>query len=315
MAIAEAKSPRLGVWPLFGLVSVLWGASYSLISLSLHAGFTVGTVALGRVAVAAAVLSCVPSLRPSRALVARAWKPILAVALLNVAFPFTAIALAQTRLPSSSAGVLVASTPLWVALLAIRMDHSERASAVQLLGIVIGLLGILLLLGFAGSGLALAWGGVLVLLAAAGYAAAALLVKRQLDNVPIGPLTTSTLGVAAVVLLPVGLADLPGAVPSYDGWVALAGLGAVCTAAAFGSFYVLIQRAGVGRAILITYLAPVVSLFLGVLAFGEVLGPVQVAAVLLVLGGARLASRVPDQASGSGSRRSPDARSTVAGPP
>jgi drug/metabolite transporter (DMT)-like permease len=128
------------------------------------------------------------------------WRAVAAVALLDVAAPFTLVTLAERTISSSAAGVLVASTPLWVVALAVRFDRSERVGRVQLAGIAVGFAGVVLLLGLGSVGTGVAGGGAMVLLASLGDAAASLIVKQQLADVPSLPLTAATLGVATLML-------------------------------------------------------------------------------------------------------------------
>jgi hypothetical protein len=84
-------------------------------------------------------------------------------------------------------------------------------------------------------------------------------------------------------------------VPSAEALVALAVLGIFCTAAAFVFFGVLIAEVGPGRGLVITYVAPVVAVTLGVTVLGERPGAGAVAGLLLILAGSWLSTdgRVP----------------------
>jgi drug/metabolite transporter (DMT)-like permease len=276
---------------LFLAVSALWGVPYGLIAIALDEGFTAWTVAAGRVAVAAVVLLALALPRAGIGELHARWRFVVAVALLDVAAPFALVTLAERSITSSAAGVLVASTPLWVALLALRFDRSERVGRTQLAGIALGFAGVVLLLGLGSVGDDVVAGGAMVLLASLGYAAASLIVKRRLADVPPLPLTAATLGVATVVLAPPALADLPEHAPSAGGWAALLALGLACTAVAFALFYALIAQAGAGRAALITYVAPIFAVLLGVIALDEGFTLANAGGVVLILLGAWLAAR------------------------
>jgi EamA-like transporter family len=117
-ARVEAPSGRAAA--LFLAVSVLWGVPYGLIAIALDEGFTAWTVAAGRVAVAALLLLALALPRARLGDLRGRGRFVVAVALLDVAAPFALVTLAERSISSSVAGVLVASTPLWVALLALR---------------------------------------------------------------------------------------------------------------------------------------------------------------------------------------------------
>ena len=283
---------------LFVAVSALWGVPYALIAISLDEGFTAWTVAAGRVAVAAAALLVLTLPRAGLGALRGRWRFVVAVALVDVAAPFALITLAERSISSSVAGVLVASTPLWVALLALRFARGERPGRIQLTGIALGFGGVVLLLGLGSVGTDVVGGGAMVLLASLGYAAASLIVKQRLADVPPLPLTAATLGVATLALAPFALADLPDQAPTARGWAALLALGIACTAVAFGLFYALIAEAGAGRAALITYVAPIFAVLLGVLALDEGFTAANAVGVMLILAGAWLAARPADDGYG-----------------
>jgi drug/metabolite transporter (DMT)-like permease len=99
-------------------------------------------------------------------------------------------------------------------------------------------------------------------------------------------------------------------VPSVQVLLALAGLGVVCTAAAFLIFFRLIAEVGPARATVITYVNPAVAVALGVIVLGEHLTPAIGAAFVLILGGSVLATRP-----GSGPRTATGETGGMAPPP
>jgi drug/metabolite transporter (DMT)-like permease len=100
----------------------------------------------------------------------------------------------------------------------------------------------------------------------------------------------ASLVVAAAVLAPLAAVDAPAQAPSARALVALVVLGLFCTAAAFVFFGALIAEVGPGRALVITYVAPVVAVALGVTVLGERPGAGAVAGLLLILAGSWLST-------------------------
>ena len=96
---------------------------------------------------------------------------------------------------------------------------------------------------------------------------------------------------AAVVYAPLAALTWPRTTPSVQVLLALAGLGVICTAAAFLVFFRLIAEVGPARATVITYVNPAVAVALGVIILGEPLTPAIGAAFVLILGGSVLATR------------------------
>jgi EamA-like transporter family len=82
--------------------------------------------------------------------------------------------------------------------------------------------------------------------------------------------------VAALLLAPGAALDPPEAMPSAAALAALAALavlGLVCTAAGLLVYGMLVAEAGAGRALVITYVNPVVAVALGMVLLGERPGP------------------------------------------
>jgi drug/metabolite transporter (DMT)-like permease len=96
------------------------------------------------------------------------------------------------------------------------------------------------------------------------------------------------LGIA--FLAPVAALQWRRAWPSATGLAALAGLGVFCTAAAFVCWGALIAAIGAGRALVVTYVNPVVAVVLGMALLGERPGLGAFAGLLLILAGSWLAA-------------------------
>ena len=154
-----------------------------------------------------------------------------------------------------------------------------------------GLVGVVALVGIdvAGRGDELL-GAAAILVAAVGYAAGPMVFKRTLADLDPRAAMGASLVIAAVALAPLAAVDPPSAVPSAQALVALVVLGIFCTAAAFVFFGVLIAEVGPGRGLVITYVAPVVAVALGVTVLGERPGAGAVAGLLLILAGSWLST-------------------------
>jgi len=300
-------------WTYFWLVSALWGVPYLFIKVALEDGFSPVAVAFGRVAVGAALLLPVALARGVMAELRGRWGLVLVVAALDVAAPFALIALGEKSVSSALAGILVASTPLFVALLAVWIDPSERVSGWRFAGLLLGLTGVVALLGIdaaGGGGSGAIIGGTLIVLASLSYAAAALLVRRWFADVPPLAVSTAALALSTAMLglaLSTAMLGLPMAVvaanqsPSGKGVAAIAVLGSACTALAFLLFYALIKEAGASRAAVITYVAPAFAVAFGVVALGEPFGLSTAAGLALVLVGSWIATH----GGGGGARAGP----------
>jgi len=282
-------TPR--AWWLFALSSGVWGVPYLFIRVAVDAGVPPAFIAWARVALAAALLLPFALRRGAlRGLRGRSGA-IAAYAACEIAVPFVLIAMGERYISSSLTAILIATMPLFVALLSLRLSTADQPTGLRLLGLVIGLGGVVALLGVdvAGRPTELL-GAALVLVATLGYAAAPIIVSRRLADLdPLGPVAAS-LTISAIALLPAVLARPPQAIPASALW-AIAVLGVVCTALGLVVFFQLIAEAGPSRASVITYINPLVAVLLGVVVLDEHLGAMSVAGLALILGGSWLATR------------------------
>jgi drug/metabolite transporter (DMT)-like permease len=287
-------------WVLFAATSVIWGSSFLFIRVAV-ADIAPSVVVFGRCVLGALFL--VPLAAKSGALAGmrRYIVPIAAVACLDMALPTFLTAWGEERVSSSVAGILTATDPLFTAVLALWLLRSEAVDRKRFTGLVIGFAGVVALLGldFRGSPSELA-GAAAVLLAAAGYAGAALAYRRWLEKIPaLGVTAVMTVLSSIVFVAPAALAP-PGHVPSGGSLLALAVLGIVNTGLAYWLFYLLIDHAGAATAAVITYVMPVVALLLGVGVLGESLTTGTFAGLILIALGAWLATSRPADGAVSG---------------
>lgn len=284
--------PRVSrrAWIAFATCSVLWGIPYFLIKVAVedHSPFF---VAWSRVALGAAVLlPAAWKVGAFRGLRGR-WPIVLAFALVEIAIPFTLIPVGEVWISSSLAAILIAAVPLTIALMTIRFDPSERVRGLRFAGLLVGLAGVIMLVGIdvAGRPEELL-GAVLMLVATVGYAAGPMLIRMKMSDLhPMGPVAAS-LGVAALILAPAGIAAAPASLPDGDVIASLVALGVLCTAVALATMFFLVAEAGPARASIITYVNPVIAVALGVAFLDERLGAASVAGLLLILAGSWLAT-------------------------
>jgi drug/metabolite transporter (DMT)-like permease len=278
-------------WAAFAAVSVLWGIPYLFIKVAVDDGVPPAFLAWVRVVLGAAVLlplawhaGLLSSLRGR-------WAWLAVFAVVEITLPFPLIAAGELHVASSLAAILIAAAPLFVALLALRFDASERVTGERLVGLVIGLAGVVALVGIdvAGETDELV-GATAILIAALCYAIGPMVLKRHLADLDPRASMAAALVIAALVLAPAAAIDPPSEVPSGSAVLALVVLGIFSTAAAFAIYAALVAEVGAGRALVITYVAPVVAVALGVAILGEHLGAGAIAGLLLILAGSWLST-------------------------
>ena len=281
---------RLG-WAAFAAMSAIWGVPYLFIKVAVDAGISPAFVSFARVAIAAVVLLALAARAGVLGSLRGVWKWCAAYAIAEIALPFPLIAAGEQRVSSSLAAILIACVPLLVAIIALRVDPSERVTGVRLVGLLVGLAGVVALVGIdvAGDSRELVGAGLIVL-AACGYAIGPLILKSKLAELDPRAAMGGSLLIAAAVLAPFAAVGAPSSTPSGDAILSMVVLGLVCTALAFVVFSVLIREVGPSRALVITYINPVVAVALGIAILGERPGAGAVAGLLLILAGSWLST-------------------------
>lgn len=269
------------------VLAATWGASYLFIKVGLR-DFSSAFVVFGRTALAAAVLVPIAAHRGVLGDLRGAWGPVTVLALTQVALPFLLIAEGEHRIPTALAGILVASAPIFTALLALRFAHSERAGGWTAVGILVGIVGVALLFGVDLSGdTAALLGGAMVLLASFGYAVGALYLRHHLSGLHPAAVAAGTMAVSAAITAPFALLSLPDSA-GLDSVSALVALGALGTGVAFLLFYSLIGDLGATRASIVAYLAPGFAVLYGATLLDEAITGATVAGLVLILTGSYL---------------------------
>jgi drug/metabolite transporter (DMT)-like permease len=281
-------------WLLFAAMGVIWGIPYLLIKVA-DGGVSVPVLVCTRVAVGSLLLLPAAVRGGYLGTLKGHLGWLAAFTATEIVGPFALLSSAERRLPSSTSGLLIAAVPIFGALLAWLTRGGGRPNEgqqtwVRWSGLVIGLGGVALLAG-PGAGHGDTLPVIAVLLTALGYSIGPLIANRKLADLPPVAVNAVCLGAAAVVYAPFAALTWPRSVPSVQVLLALAGLGVVCTAAAFLIFFRLIAEVGPARATVITYVNPAVAVALGVIVLGERLTPAIGAAFVLILGGSVLATR------------------------
>ncbi|NJC67714.1 EamA family transporter, partial [Planosporangium flavigriseum] len=246
---------------------LIWGLPYLLIKVAIET-FTPASLVFVRTTIGAALLLPLAAMRGQLRPLLPRWKPLLAYTFVELAVPWTMLTLAEQRLSSSLAGLLVAAVPLVGALIARMMGGHEPLGARRLIGLLVGLAGVGALVGTDfGGGNAIAF--VQIGLVVIGYALGPFILARRFSDLPGLGVVAASFAIAAVGFAPVGIAQLPTRWPSPDVTVAVLLLALVCTVAAFLIFFALVNEIGPVRTGVITYVNPAVAVALGVTLLGE----------------------------------------------
>jgi drug/metabolite transporter (DMT)-like permease len=276
---------------LFLILGVAWGIPYALIKIAV-VELSPEMVVLSRSAIGALILIPLAAGRGELRAVVAHWRPLLVYTAVEIILPWFFLTTAEQRLPSSTAGLLLAAVPLVSVGAAIVLRRAERFTLINWIGIVVGMLGVAALVGFdvAGSDL-IAVGQIAVTVV--GYATAPIIVAKWLGGVPGIGLAGVSLGITAVVYTPAVLLThtWPTRLPSGPVIASVLVLAVVCSALAFVILFALIAEVGPVRATAITYVNPAVAIIVGAVLLGEQVTVWTIVGFILVLAGSWLVTR------------------------
>jgi drug/metabolite transporter (DMT)-like permease len=269
-------------WILMAVLAATWGASYLFIKVGLR-DLDAAQVVFSRTALAALVLLPVALRTGAIPLLLERKAVVVGIALIQVVVPFLLISVGEAHVDSALAGILVASAPIFTALLAMRFDHAERSSGWGAAGVGVGILGVALLFGvdLSGDGTALL-AGLGILGAGLCYAAGGMLIKAKMTGVAPAAVAASTMVVSAVVTLPLALVHPPTSL-GLDAAASMLALGVLGTGLAFLIFYTLIADLGPRRASLVAYLAPGFAVVYGAALLDERITVATIGGLALIL--------------------------------
>jgi drug/metabolite transporter (DMT)-like permease len=269
------------------LLSAIWGASFLFIKLGVDE-LEPSVVVLGRLVVGVLVLLPLVAFRgglsPLRAYVV----PVFVLGALNNALPFWLLGFAETRLDSGLTAVIQAAAPIFTVLLAGWIDPGQAVRGVRLIGIAVGFVGVALLVGVQRGGEVTA--ALAVVATALCYAVSVLFAGRTMRGLPPLQISVGQLGAAAILMAPLGLAQLPADAPPAKTVAAIVALGALGSGLAYLLYFAIIASAGASRAILVTYLVPAFALVYGAVFLNEAITASALGGLALILGGVALAT-------------------------
>ena len=274
---------------LFGLMSVIWGIPYLFIRVAV-AEITPATLVFARTSIAAVILLPIALARVDLRAVLVRWRWVVAFAAVEIAVPWVMLGSAEQRVSSSLAALLIAGVPLVGTAIALATGGADRVGRAGLVGLLIGLIGVLAIVGAdfeASDATALVQIAVVIV----GYAVGPAILSRRLGGLPSVGVMALSLGLCALVYLPIAAVQLPSVMPSTNVLAAVVILAVLCTACAFLVFAALIAEIGPVRATVITYVNPAVAAVLGVLVLNESFSIAMGIGFALVILGSTLATR------------------------
>jgi drug/metabolite transporter (DMT)-like permease len=281
-----APAGALRVWGALWIVYIIWGSTYLAIRIAVETmppllGAGVRFFVAGAVLVAVlAIRRGVRAVRPTRT-------ELLSALVVGLLLPGAnaVVSVAEQKVPSNLAALLIGSVPLWVILL--RAGAGERPSARSVAAVLVGFAGVALLVRPGGqSGDAtivglLACVGAAVMWASGSFASPRLSLPRD----PLMSVAWQML-LGGVVILAVGFAAGEGSDVHH---FSLRSVAALAYLIVFGSWVAytayawLLQNAPISRVATYAYVNPVVAIVLGWLVLDEVVTGTTIAGAAIII--------------------------------
>lgn len=278
-------------WSRFAILGFIWGIPYLFLKVAVEE-ISPAVVVLGRVGIGALILLPIALHRRVLFIPRKYWPFVLLYAVTELIGPWYFITAAEQKITSGLAGLLIATTPIWAALLASIFGDKSVWHTSRLFGLIVGFIGVIAVVGIESlSGRQDIVAIAMVILAAMGYAYAINMITRRIPDVSGLGLNTWAMIITAIAFLPFAIATWPASTPSLEAMGSVVVLGVVCTAIAFVVFFKLVAEVGPPRASLITYLNTAVAVLLGVVILDEPFTLGIAIGLPLVLIGSYFASR------------------------
>ena len=279
-------------------LALIWGASFLFIKVAVHDMSPTALVLIRSLSGCIALALIVRAM--GRPLLGDGWKgrlvPFAILAITGGLLPWAAIAWGEERISSGLASILNSTTPLWAAVLVYWLIPSDRPTALNYAGVLIGLAGVVILVvpdlrakGLGGNVI----GAAAVVLASLSYAVSALYQRRKLRGVSVYEVSLGQLAATAILAVPIAAPSLPSlhvAVPSLAAVIAL-GVGG--SGVAYLLYYYILNTLGPVRATGVTLLVPITAVFWGAILLHEQVTLPIIAGMVVILTGVVLTNLRP----------------------
>ena len=278
----------------FVLTGIIWGSSFLFMKVAL-VGLSPGQVAWSRLVLGALTLGLFVAVRRDRLPRSiRVWGHMTVLAVSFCVAPFLLFSWAQQHVTSGLASIFNATTPIMTAVMAAVLFRVERLKALQIAGIVLGILGVVVIIA-PWQGLDLSQSLVAqfaILGATACYGFSLAYMRKFVSNTGMTALMFSFLniGIGAVIMLALTPLVASSAV-TLDPWIigSVLLLGCLGTGVAYIWNQTTVRAWGPTRASTVTYITPIVGVALGVLVLGETVSWNEPVGALVVFLGILLA--------------------------
>ncbi len=287
-----------GLLAILLLTTLFWGSSFAAAKYALAELAPLSLASL-RFVISALLYALVFLLAPrTRARIDRQdWPGMIGLAMLGVTLHFWVQYTAIAMTTATNASLIIATSPLAVAILSSLLFRS-RLGRNQLLGIIVSYAGVILVV--TKGSLSSLWdsgyllGNGIMVLNAFGWALFTVLGGRMAGKYPPFAVAAWVGIIGAIGLLPLGLqAGLVTQLPqlSLAGWVAVLFLATFCTVIGYAGWYYALARLDASRTAAFQYLQPLYTMILSSLLLAEAITWHILLGGMLIVSGLVLAGR------------------------
>ena len=279
-------------WVLFYLVGLIWGTSFLWIKIAVEDVSPMMLVAF-RTLFGSLGLGLIVALnkqaRVSWIIIRKRLFDFFLLGMFNIALPWLLISWAEQFIDSGTAAVLNGTMPLFTILLSPIFIEDDRITLPKLGGLVIGFIGVVILMAPSIQG---KWsndllGQAAILMATLSYASATVFARKKSGGLPAQMQAFLQLSAGTIIIwVTVLFTEKPIIFPQLPiTWFALLWLGLLGSCIAYIIYFSLLHKIGPTRMSMVTYIPPLIGMFLGVVFLKEQFYWQSLLGALLILSG------------------------------
>jgi drug/metabolite transporter (DMT)-like permease len=248
---------------------VLWASAFAGIRASLKS-YSPAQLAVLRFLVASLVLGAYAGLAHFRRPQLRDLPGLILTGAIGITFYNLALNYGETRVTAGAASLLIASTPIWTALLATVVLH-ERLTVTGWAGVLLSFAGVALIASGEGEGIHLSPQALIILAAAVTSAIYMVLQKHFLGRYSALEFSAYSIWAGTLLMLPFGggLLETVREAPTH-GTLAVIYLGIFPGALGYVAWAYVLSHGAAGRTASFLYLIPVLAIGIGWVWLGEI---------------------------------------------